>query len=73
VGLGDALHDCQTEADTCMVDAYALGAPTKRFAERVGTAVGVVMGQGQGSDTSALLAAAGEAAKQLVASPSPQH
>lgn len=30
------------------------------------TAVGVVMGQGQGSDTSALLAAAGEAAEQLV-------
>ena len=29
-------------------------------------AVGVVMGQGEGSDTSALLAAAGEAAKQLV-------
>jgi D-alanyl-D-alanine carboxypeptidase (penicillin-binding protein 5/6) len=30
------------------------------------TAVGVVMGQGQGSDTAALLAAAGEAALQLV-------
>ena len=30
------------------------------------TAVGVVMGQGQGSDTSALLAAAGDAAEQLV-------
>jgi D-alanyl-D-alanine carboxypeptidase (penicillin-binding protein 5/6) len=30
------------------------------------TAVGVVMGQGQGSDTSVLLAAAGEAAQQLV-------
>jgi D-alanyl-D-alanine carboxypeptidase (penicillin-binding protein 5/6) len=30
------------------------------------TAVGVVMGQGQGSDTSAVLAAAGEAAQQLV-------
>jgi D-alanyl-D-alanine carboxypeptidase (penicillin-binding protein 5/6) len=30
------------------------------------TAVGVVMGQGQGSDTSVILAAAGEAAKQLV-------
>ena len=35
------------------------------------TAVGVVMGQGQGSDTSALLAAAGEAAKQLVESVAP--
>jgi D-alanyl-D-alanine carboxypeptidase (penicillin-binding protein 5/6) len=32
------------------------------------TAVGVVLGQGQGSDTSALLAAAGEAATQLVQS-----
>ncbi|MBS1888729.1 MAG: D-alanyl-D-alanine carboxypeptidase [Actinobacteria bacterium] len=31
------------------------------------TAVGVVMGQGEGNDTSALLAAAGEAAKRLVA------
>jgi D-alanyl-D-alanine carboxypeptidase (penicillin-binding protein 5/6) len=30
------------------------------------TAAGVVMGQGEGSDTSAILAAAGEAAKQLV-------
>ena len=30
------------------------------------TAVGVVMGQGQGSDTSVILAAAGEAAEQLV-------
>jgi D-alanyl-D-alanine carboxypeptidase (penicillin-binding protein 5/6) len=30
------------------------------------TAVGVVMGQGQGSDTSVLLAAAGQAAEQLV-------
>jgi D-alanyl-D-alanine carboxypeptidase (penicillin-binding protein 5/6) len=32
------------------------------------TVVGVVLGQGQGSDTSAILAAAGEAAKQLVES-----
>jgi D-alanyl-D-alanine carboxypeptidase (penicillin-binding protein 5/6) len=32
------------------------------------TAVGVILGQGQGSDTSALLAAAGETATQLVAS-----
>ncbi len=30
------------------------------------TAVGVVMGQGKGSDTPMILAAAGEAAKQLV-------
>jgi D-alanyl-D-alanine carboxypeptidase (penicillin-binding protein 5/6) len=35
------------------------------------TAAGVVMGQGQGSDTSALLTAAGEAATQLVESVSP--
>jgi D-alanyl-D-alanine carboxypeptidase (penicillin-binding protein 5/6) len=31
------------------------------------TAIGVVMGQGKGSDTSAILAAAGEAAEQLIA------
>jgi hypothetical protein len=30
------------------------------------TGVGVVMGQGKGSDTSVILAAAGEAAEQLV-------
>jgi D-alanyl-D-alanine carboxypeptidase (penicillin-binding protein 5/6) len=35
------------------------------------TAVGVVMGQGQGSDTSAILAAAGDAATQLVESAAP--
>jgi D-alanyl-D-alanine carboxypeptidase (penicillin-binding protein 5/6) len=35
------------------------------------TAVGVVMGQGQGSDTSAILAAAGDAAQQLVDSVDP--
>jgi len=35
------------------------------------TAIGVVLGQGQGSNTSALLAAAGEAAEQLVDSVSP--
>jgi serine-type D-Ala-D-Ala carboxypeptidase (penicillin-binding protein 5/6) len=35
------------------------------------TAVGVVMGQGQGSDTSAILAAAGQAAQQLVDSVAP--
>ena len=35
------------------------------------TAVGVVMGQGEGSDTSAILAAAGEAATQLVESVAP--
>ena len=35
------------------------------------TSVGVVMGQGQGSDTSVILAAAGEAATQLVESVAP--
>jgi D-alanyl-D-alanine carboxypeptidase (penicillin-binding protein 5/6) len=35
------------------------------------TAVGVVLGQGQGSNTSAILAAAGEAAQQLVESVAP--
>jgi len=35
------------------------------------TAAGVVMGQGQGSDTSALLAAAGDAATQMVESVAP--
>ena len=35
---------------------------------RVQTAVGVVMGQGEGNDTSAILAAAGDAATQLVES-----
>ena len=35
------------------------------------TAVGVVLGQGQGSDTSEILAAAGEAATQLVESVAP--
>ena len=35
------------------------------------TAAGVVLGQGEGSDTSAILAAAGEAAKQMVDSVAP--
>jgi D-alanyl-D-alanine carboxypeptidase (penicillin-binding protein 5/6) len=35
------------------------------------TAVGVVMGQGQGSNTSTILAAAGEAARRLIASVAP--
>jgi D-alanyl-D-alanine carboxypeptidase (penicillin-binding protein 5/6) len=38
---------------------------------RVLTAVGVVMGQGQGSDTSVILAAAGDAATRLVESVAP--
>jgi serine-type D-Ala-D-Ala carboxypeptidase (penicillin-binding protein 5/6) len=39
-----------------------------RLGGHVVTAVGVVMGQGEGSDTSAILAAAGEAAERMVAS-----
>jgi serine-type D-Ala-D-Ala carboxypeptidase (penicillin-binding protein 5/6) len=39
-----------------------------RSGGRLLTAAGVVMGQGEGSDTRAILAAAGEAAEQLVAS-----
>lgn len=35
------------------------------------TVAGVAMGQGEGSDTSVLLAAAGEAAEQLVDSVAP--
>ncbi len=38
---------------------------------RLQTAVGVVMGQGEGSNTSAILAAAGDAARQLVSSVAP--
>jgi D-alanyl-D-alanine carboxypeptidase (penicillin-binding protein 5/6) len=40
---------------------------------RPATAVGVVMGQGEGSDTSALLGAAADAAERLVASASLPH
>ena len=32
--LGDALDDCQAEADTCVVGAYAFGAAKKRLAKR---------------------------------------
>jgi hypothetical protein len=31
--LGDAFDDCQAEADTCMVTAYAFGAALERFGE----------------------------------------
>ena len=34
VCLGDALDDCQAEADTCVVGAYALGAAKKRLGKR---------------------------------------
>ena len=31
--LGDAFDDCQAEADTCTVTAYAFGAELERFGE----------------------------------------
>jgi hypothetical protein len=34
VCLGDALDDCEAEADTCVVGAYAFGAALKRLPER---------------------------------------
>ena len=34
VCLGDAFHDCQAEADTCVVGAYAFGAALKRLGKR---------------------------------------
>jgi hypothetical protein len=32
--LGDALDNCQTEADTCVRGAYAFGAAEKRLDKR---------------------------------------
>jgi hypothetical protein len=32
--LGDALDECQAEADTCVVGAYAFGAALKRLGKR---------------------------------------
>jgi hypothetical protein len=32
--LGDAFDDCQAEAVTCVVGAYAFGAALKRFGKR---------------------------------------
>jgi len=32
--LRDALDDCQAEADTCVVSAYAFGAAKKRLGKR---------------------------------------
>ena len=34
VGLSDALDDCQAQADTCVVGAYAFGAAKKRLGKR---------------------------------------
>ena len=32
--LGDALDDCQAEADACVIGAYAFGAALKRLGKR---------------------------------------
>jgi hypothetical protein len=32
--LGDAFDDCQAEADTCVMGAYAFGAAKKRLGKR---------------------------------------
>jgi hypothetical protein len=34
VCLGDAFHECQAEADTCVLGAYASGAAKKRLDKR---------------------------------------
>jgi len=34
VCLGDAFDDCEAEADTCVVGAYAFGAEKKRLGKR---------------------------------------
>jgi D-alanyl-D-alanine carboxypeptidase (penicillin-binding protein 5/6) len=57
----------KTGSDSAAGGCLAFFTPVTVDGRRV-TAVGVVMGQGQGSDTSVLLAAAGEAATQLVES-----
>jgi hypothetical protein len=43
----------------------------KRLAGKTGSDAAAVLGQGQGSDTSVILAAAGEAATQLIESVAP--
>lgn len=55
----------KTGSDSAAGGCLAFFTRVERGGRRV-TAVGVVMGQGQGSDTSALLGAAGEAALRLV-------
>jgi D-alanyl-D-alanine carboxypeptidase (penicillin-binding protein 5/6) len=62
----------KTGSDSAAGGCLAFFTPVTVGGRRV-TAVGVVMGQGQGGDTSALLAAAGEAATQLVESVSAAH
>jgi serine-type D-Ala-D-Ala carboxypeptidase (penicillin-binding protein 5/6) len=60
----------KTGSDSAAGGCLAFFTPVTVGGRRV-TAVGVVMGQGQGSDTSVILAAAGEAATQLVQSVAP--
>jgi serine-type D-Ala-D-Ala carboxypeptidase (penicillin-binding protein 5/6) len=55
----------KTGSDSAADGCLAFFTPVMVGGRRL-TAVGVVLGQGEGSDTSALLAAAGEAAEQLV-------
>ena len=57
----------KTGSDSAAGGCLAFFTPVTVGGRRV-TAVGVVMGQGQGNDTSVLLAAAGDAATQLVGS-----
>jgi D-alanyl-D-alanine carboxypeptidase (penicillin-binding protein 5/6) len=57
----------KTGSDSAAGGCLAFFTPVTVGGRRL-TAVGVVMGQGQGSDTSAILAAAGDAATQLVES-----
>ena len=60
----------KTGSDSAAEGCLAFFAPVRVGGRRL-TAIGVVMGQGEGSDTSAILAAAGQAAEHLVASVSP--
>jgi D-alanyl-D-alanine carboxypeptidase (penicillin-binding protein 5/6) len=60
----------KTGSDSAAGGCLAFFTPVTVGGRRL-TAVGVVMGQGQGSDTSLILAAAGEAAKRLVESVAP--
>ena len=60
----------KTGSDSAAGGCLAFSTPVTVGGRRI-TAVGVVLGQGQGSDTPALLGAAGQAAKQLVDSVTP--
>jgi D-alanyl-D-alanine carboxypeptidase (penicillin-binding protein 5/6) len=60
----------KTGSDSAAGGCLAFFTPVTLNGRRL-TAVGVVLGQGEGSDTSVILGAAGEAAKQLVESVAP--